>query len=79
VCKKQNPLTPQNYIDVLVKREILEGKNTNLQLYKGVMSKITMSKNVLTPIHTKYQVVDDFSTCIPLRMVFRQTGIGNCY
>jgi hypothetical protein len=39
------------------------------------MSKITTTKNVLTPVHTKYQVVDDFGTCIPLKMEYKSTNI----
>jgi hypothetical protein len=75
VCKKQNPLTPQDYLNVLDKKEILQGKNINLQLYRGIMSKIKMTKNVLTPIHTKYQVVNDFSTCIPLMMKYKESNL----
>jgi hypothetical protein len=75
VCKKQNPLTPQDYVDVLAEKKILEGKNINLQLHKGEMSKIIMAKNVLTPIHTTYQVVNDFSTCIPLMMKYKESDL----
>jgi hypothetical protein len=45
---------------------IINGANSNLQLHKGVMSKITMNKNILTAAHTKYRVSDDFITCLPL-------------
>jgi hypothetical protein len=77
VCKKQNPLTPQDYIDVLDQKKILQGKNTNLQLYKGIMSKIIMTKNVLTPIHTKFQVVNDFASTISLKMKYQESNLSS--
>jgi hypothetical protein len=58
-----------NEIDVIEMRKKsgpLKGTNTNLQLHNGVMSKITVTKNILTAAHTKYKVTDDYSTCIPL-------------
>jgi hypothetical protein len=60
----QNPLTTNNYQDVLTHRTIKKSENSNLQLHKGVMSKVKISKNILTAAHTKYKVTEDNSTCI---------------
>jgi hypothetical protein len=32
VCKRQNPLKPMDYINILKEKKILEGRNVNLQL-----------------------------------------------
>jgi hypothetical protein len=34
-----------------------------------------MTKNVLTYIHTKYHVVNDFSTGIPLMMKYKESAL----
>jgi hypothetical protein len=60
VYKKQNPLTSLDYIKILEEKKILEG-----------MSKVISNKVVLSPIHTKYQVVDDFITCISLSTKYK--------
>jgi hypothetical protein len=67
VRKCQNPLTVKDYHDVLMSKTIKGGTNTNLQLHDGVMSKVVITKNVLTAAHTKYRVGSDFSTCFPLK------------
>jgi hypothetical protein len=53
-------MTYDNYYKALNCGEITKGENTNLQLYNGVMSKVTVAKNVLRPIVTKYRVTKDF-------------------
>jgi hypothetical protein len=80
VCKRQNPLTPKNNCDVLTKRDIRLGKNINLQLSRvefsaRMMSKILIENVVLSPIHTKYQVVNDFSSTIPLGMKYKDSNL----
>jgi hypothetical protein len=67
VRKCQNPLTVKDYHDILMKRTTKQGTNTNLQLHDGEMSKVIITKNVLTAAHTKYRVSSDFSTCFPLK------------
>jgi hypothetical protein len=44
----------------------MQGANTNLQVYNGQMSKITIKKNMLTAAHTKAKVHVDGTTCLPL-------------
>jgi hypothetical protein len=66
VIIKKNPLAYQNFLDIFNKQNTQKGHNTNLQLHQGVMSKLTMQKNILTSTHTKYRVSDDWSTCMPL-------------
>jgi hypothetical protein len=39
------------------------------------MSKIVMEKVVLSPIHTKYQVVKDFASTIPLKMKYKESNL----
>jgi hypothetical protein len=55
-----------DYNHVITNKEVKAGSSENLQLHKAVMSKIKLTKNFLTAVHTKYRVTDDFSTCIPL-------------
>jgi hypothetical protein len=43
------------------------GANNNLQVRNGEMSKVTIQKKTITPVHTKYRVLPDFKTCIPLK------------
>jgi hypothetical protein len=62
----QNNLKSEYFQDVLNKRTLMKGVNNNLQLHNGVMSKIHVTKNILTAVHTKYKVSKDFSTCSPL-------------
>jgi hypothetical protein len=66
VRPEQNPLHNWDYNNVFLEKTVKSGANTNLQLHDGKMSKITITKNVLTAAHTKMQVAPDFSTCIPL-------------
>jgi hypothetical protein len=47
-------------------KTVKSGTNTNLQMHKGIMSMITMRKNILTDIYIKYKVSSDWSTCMPL-------------
>jgi hypothetical protein len=63
---KQNNLKFDDYLEVYKSRSVKPGTNTYLQMYKGIMSKITMRKNILTNTHTKYKVSSDWSTCMPL-------------
>jgi hypothetical protein len=69
-----NPLHNWDYNSVLQMRTTKAGYNTNLQLHNGEMSKITVQKNVLTAAHTKMQVTDDFSTCVPLFFQLRKAN-----
>jgi hypothetical protein len=39
------------------------------------MSKIVMEKVVLSSIHTKYQVVKDFASTIPLMMKYKESNL----
>jgi hypothetical protein len=70
-----NPLHNWDYNSVLQMRTVKTGANTNLQLHKGEMAKITTTKNVLTAAHTKMRVSEDFSTCIPLFLSLEETTI----
>jgi hypothetical protein len=63
---KQNRLASEDFQNVYLGKTIKKGLNINLQLHKGVMSKISVTKNILTAVHTKYRVSEDFSTCTPL-------------
>jgi hypothetical protein len=47
-------------------KTIIQGANSNFQMRNGIMSKITLCKNILTAAHTKYKVSPDFVTCVPL-------------
>jgi hypothetical protein len=62
----QNKLTSEDFQKVYSDKTTKIGLNTNLQLHDGLMSKISVVKNVLTAVHTKYKVSDDFSCCTPL-------------
>jgi hypothetical protein len=76
----QNKLIESDYMNVFnegkclahnIKSEnadkaVLKGANTNLQMHDSVMSKVKVSKNLITAAYTKYKVTEDFSTCIPL-------------
>ncbi len=59
---KQNPMTSQNYVDILmsdsIKKQTFNGRNINLMLKSkhsqlGEMYKITVNKCVLSGKHTK--------------------------
>jgi hypothetical protein len=68
----QNKLVESDYLKVFyegirnVGKRVITGANTNFQLHEGIMSKVTVHKNILTAAYTKYKVLDDFSTCVPL-------------
>jgi hypothetical protein len=66
VVMKQNNLKFDDYVEIYNARSVKPGTNTNIQMHKGIMSKITMRKNMLTDISTKYKVNIDWSTCMPL-------------
>jgi hypothetical protein len=66
VSLRQNNITTDDYKSVLIERTTKKGQNTNLNLHKGQMSKITIMKDALTASHTKMRVMKDFSTCAPL-------------
>jgi hypothetical protein len=51
---------------VYSERTTLTGTNDNFQLHNGIMSRVRITKNILTAAYTKYKVSEDFSTCIPL-------------
>jgi hypothetical protein len=55
-----------DYHTIITSKEVKCGEFQNLQLHKAIMSKIRLTKNFLTAVHTKYCVSDDFSTCLPL-------------
>jgi hypothetical protein len=55
-----------DYNTVITNKEVKAGSSENLQLHRAVMSKISLTKNFLTAVHTKYKVSNDFSTCLPL-------------
>jgi hypothetical protein len=59
-------LQHNDYNEILSKKSVKEVQNNNLQLYNGIMSNISIKKNILTASHTKYKVSSGFSTCIPL-------------
>jgi hypothetical protein len=63
---KEKEIRPEHYINAIQDKAVLEGSVSNLQLIKGIMSKIELRKNFITAAHTKYQVSNDFSTCVPL-------------
>jgi hypothetical protein len=56
----------EDYNTVITNKEVKAGSSENLQLHRAVMSKISLTKNFLTAVHTKYKVSNDFSTCLPL-------------
>jgi hypothetical protein len=56
----------EEYNNVISNKEVKCGNSENLQLHTAIMSKIKLTKNFLTAVHTKYRVSDDFSTCLPL-------------
>jgi hypothetical protein len=68
----QDKLNFKDYFDLYADRRTLLGTNNNMQLKKDnederlIMTNISVTINVLTATHTKYQVTKDFSTCIPL-------------
>ena len=64
VKKTGNDFSYQDYLDVLNNRSKKVGKNVNLQLNDGVMSKMTVFKNALTCAHTKMKVLENQS-CVP--------------
>jgi hypothetical protein len=66
VSLRQNDIQVSDYKNTLLNKSVVGGSNTNLILHNNVMSKITMHKNAITASHTKYRVLNDFSTCAPL-------------
>ena len=64
IKKQQSNIKYQDYLDVLNGNTVKTGKNTNLQLQDGVMSKISVYKNALTCAHTKMKVLENQS-CVP--------------
>jgi hypothetical protein len=63
---KEKEIKPEHYIEAIQDKKVLEGSVSNLQLIRGIMSKIELRKNFITAAHTKYRVSKDFSTCLPL-------------
>jgi hypothetical protein len=63
---KEKELSSSDYVNTINNKSIKSGYIDQLQLHNGTMSKISLSKNFLTAVHTKYFVSDDFSTCLPL-------------
>jgi hypothetical protein len=55
-----------DYNTIVVKKQSITGTNHNLQLHNNQMSMTVVGKNVLTASHTKYCVIRDFSTYVPL-------------
>jgi hypothetical protein len=62
----QSKITPNDFVDMFKKQNIVEGTTIQFQLIKGIMSKIEQRKNFLTLAHTKYKVSKDLTTCTPL-------------
>jgi hypothetical protein len=62
----QNKLVESDYLKVFYEASLKSGANTNFQLHNGKMSKVTVRKNILTAAYTKYRVLEDFTTCVPL-------------
>jgi hypothetical protein len=62
----QSKITPNDFVDMFNKQNIIEGTTIQFQLVKGIMSKIEQRKNFLTLAHTKYKVSKDLTTCTPL-------------
>jgi hypothetical protein len=69
-CKgyRNNKLKFDDYNTTVVKKQSITGTNHTLQLHNNQMSMTAVGKNVLTASHTKYCVIRDFSTCVPLFM-----------
>jgi hypothetical protein len=63
---KPTDLSHKDYGVIINEHSLVKRTNHNLQLHDGVMSHISVEKNVLTAAHTKYKVSKDFSTCVPL-------------
>jgi polygalacturonase len=63
---KQNNFKFDDYVEIYKARGDKPRINTNLQVHKGIISKITMKKNMLTGTHTKYKVSADWSICMSL-------------
>lgn len=61
---KKNNINTGDYIDTIKNDSIKHGKNINLQMHNGVMSKITTNKIALNAMHTKMIVLENQS-CIP--------------
>jgi hypothetical protein len=63
---QKREIKPDNFVEVIENKTVKEGSMNNLQLVKGIMSKIELRKNFITAAHTKYRVSEDFTTCLPL-------------
>ena len=61
---KKNNIVSNDYLDILQNRNIKKGKNINLQMKNGTMSKISVVKNALTGLHTKMIVLSN-QCCAP--------------
>ena len=64
IKKNQTDITYEDYLEVLTNNTVKSGKNMNLQIQDGVMSKISVYKNALTCAHTKMRVLKNQS-CVP--------------
>ena len=64
VSLKKNNIVSNDYLDILQNRNIKKGKNINLQMKNGTMSKISVVKNALTGLHTKMIVLSN-QCCAP--------------
>ena len=64
IKKNQTDITYEDYLEVLTNNTVKSGKNMNLQIQDGVMSKISVYKNALTCAHTKMRVLRNQS-CVP--------------
>jgi hypothetical protein len=73
---RQNDLQVKDYRDTLLNKSVVMGTNTNLNLHKGIMSKISVSKCAISAAHTKMHIMRDFSTCAPIMRGVRYEGEG---
>jgi hypothetical protein len=65
VSLKQANLNSFHYLHVLEDQTAIRSEQRNLRMYRNLISKINMTKCVLSPFHKKYVVLEDFSTCGP--------------
>ena len=63
ISLKKNKLAYKHYLKVIDELTTIQGKNINLQMKSGVMSKVTINKNALTATHTKMITLSNHSCC----------------
>ena len=63
VSLKKNKINKDDYVEAITKRKIKYGKNINLQVKSGIMSKITTNKLAINAKHTKMITLENQSCC----------------